>query len=157
MIYEGTDLKWIIPYVYLTSDSGSFVYVISPWIDIDVALTITWVQNSATLSFSELIKSFSEKKVGTVFFLSETEKHNSLNVKSLRLIEHYGWECHFIKNLHSKAVVGLRLMYIGSANLTYSGLNKNQEAVTIERVYDQKENLKQLLGGVQAWQNQRVK
>ncbi|MEM0135069.1 MAG: phospholipase D-like domain-containing protein [Thermoplasmatales archaeon] len=157
MIYEGTDLKWIIPYIYLTSDRGGVVYVISPWIDINIELSLTWKLDSSIMSFLEVIKSFSEREVKTIILLSETEKGNSLNLKSISQFEKHELEYHYIKNLHSKAVLGQRLMYIGSANITYSGLNRNQEAVTIERVYDQKENLKKLFGGLQLWQTQRVK
>ncbi len=149
LIYDGTDLKWIIPHIYLTTDSDRVVYVISPWIDLNIELFFTWLPDSPLLSFLNVIKYFSEKRVRTILILSENEKDNMLNLKSIHMVKKYGMEYHYVENLHSKALVGQRLMYIGSANMTYSGLNRNQEVVTIERVYNQKEILKKLLGGLQ--------
>lgn len=157
LIYKGNDLKWIIPNIYLLSDPGSAVYVISPWIDVDVKFSITWCSNSRVFSLLELAARFDKRNVKTVFVFSKDEDNNVINVKSKEMISKHNFDFYFVRNLHAKAVVGQRLMYIGSANITYSGMNRNTEAVKIEKVCNQKDSLRQLIGGSELWQIPKVR
>jgi hypothetical protein len=65
---------------------------------------------------------------------------------SLEQFEKEGFKVNVIKGLHMKAVLGYYLLYLGSANVTYSGIYKNREIVTISVVEKaQKEVLSRLL------------
>ncbi len=66
--------------------------------------------------------------------------------KSITELSKLGFIVKVIENLHSKAVIGETLMYQGSANITYSGLYRNRESITLTVVNNQDEVLRKLLG-----------
>lgn len=157
MIYKGTDLKWIVPHIYLLSDTQSVIYIIAPWIDVEVEFSFTWLYAPKTFSLLEIADKFRERNIQTVFIFSKEEEDNNINVKSIRTLSMHNFQFYFVRNLHAKAIVGQRIMYIGSANITYSGMNRNAEAVTIERVVSQYNSLSQLIGGSEIWQKMKMR
>ena len=122
-----------------------------------VKLSIVWDPELLNFTLLDLAMEYLNKGTNTIFVFSKAEEDNKINRKSAEMISEYNFECHFVKNLHTKALVGQRLMYIGSANITYSGLYKNAEAVTLERINGQKESLLQLIGETELWQVQKMK
>lgn len=147
LIYNGADLKWIIPHIYLITDPNKTVYTISPWLDIEIRLKISWENKKPELTMLELAKSFRKRGIKSIFFLSDQEKENKLNKRSMKLLREEDFEYTLIDKLHTKAIIGERLAYFGSANITFSGLNINNEAVTLERVTSQSEIIDQTIGG----------
>jgi phosphatidylserine/phosphatidylglycerophosphate/cardiolipin synthase-like enzyme len=157
LIFKGPDLKWIIPHIYLVSSEEDTVYFISPWIDVHVELVTTWPDNEKCILLIDLAKHFRESKIDSVFLFSKGQEYNELNSRSIKTLSKENFKYDFVDNLHAKAVVGKRLMYMGSANITYSGMNRNEEAVNISYVNNQEVVLKQLIGGDSYWRILRGK
>ena len=157
LIYKGSDLKWILPHIYVLTENGNKVYVISPWIDVRVRLNVTWVSEHSEYTLMELAKIFMRRNIKTVFVFSETEKDSEINNESINMLSGSNFEVLFVRNLHAKAIIGQRLMYLGSANITYSGLYRNTEAATLSAVNDQQESLTQIFGEAGLWQLQKAR
>ena len=157
MIYKGSVLKWILPHIYLLTDTGKKVYIISPWIDARVKIYVSWYIERPERTLKELANLFARKGVRTVFVFSEDERNNDINKRSESLLDGNAFEILYIKGLHAKAVIGQRLMYLGSANITFSGIYRNTEAANLEIVKDQQESLAQIFGERELWQLRKMK
>jgi hypothetical protein len=147
LIYKGKDLKWIIPYIYLTTSENQEVFIVSPWIDVNVLLSLPWIDNNYTITLLDLVLQYKSKRnIESHFIFSDSDTDNKLNQKSSYLLRREGIGSKGLKNLHMKAVAGQRLLYHGSANITYSGMNLNSELVTLERISNQTLTIRNLLG-----------
>lgn len=142
-------MKWIIPYIYLTTAENHEVFIISPWIDPNVLLDFTWINENYEITLLDLALEYESKhNVKSHFIFSDIDTDNKINQRSSSLLKNKGLEYSFLSKLHMKAVVGERLLYHGSANITYSGINLNSEFVTLERILNQTFILRNILGDV---------
>ena len=98
MIYKGVDLKWIIPHIYILSDPGSIIYVISPWIDTEIRFSITWCSEPNNFNLSEIASKFNKRNIRTVFIFSKEEENNPINAKSIETIRKQNFEFHFVSH-----------------------------------------------------------
>lgn len=107
------------------------ITIVSPWVsDITVWLPETGSEQATERKLSKLIR---ESEVEVTFIVSPDasdhnwEKSNSLlpkiqDVVTIRQVE----------NLHAKAIVTDTILYQGSANITYNGLNINVELCNVQ-------------------------
>ncbi|MEM3191102.1 MAG: hypothetical protein QXV17_07375 [Candidatus Micrarchaeaceae archaeon] len=143
--YKGKDLAYIIPTIYSLAAPGTSVYVLSPWLNIFVPLIIPWKRDERNISFLDLIVSERQQGINSIFFVSGMAKNDKETQTSISELTKRGFSINIVENLHSKAVVGDLLMYQGSANLTYSGIYNNIEAVFVRTLNNQEEVLSGLL------------
>jgi len=144
--YKGKDLAKIIPTIYALANTGSYIYVISPWLNIDVPLIIPWKTTDKEISFINLIELERKRNVNSIFILSTMSREDKETQKSVSELKKRGFSLRVVENLHLKAIIGDVLAYIGSANITYNGIYNNKENVTLRAVNNQDEILRKLLG-----------
>jgi hypothetical protein len=100
--------------------------ILSPWIsDITVQFPTTDRIQTREMVLSDAIQRFDVDV--TVVVSPEAADHNWERRHALlpKIEEHV--EIRSFDNLHAKAVVTDSILYLGSANITYNGLNKNLE------------------------------
>jgi phosphatidylserine/phosphatidylglycerophosphate/cardiolipin synthase-like enzyme len=106
------------------------IVVVSPWVS-DVTITFPETEGhlDREMSFSDAVREFDVEV--TVIVDPEQRQHNQIRGRALLpKIE----ELVTIKNvddLHAKAIITNTVLYLGSANMTYSGLNVNIELCEI--------------------------
>jgi len=124
-------LVHIIPTIYLTASENSTIYVVSPWVNLDLELILPRgldkldiTLNVRTITFLEFIKKMRELRGVKTVFLMKKDKNNE---KTIEVLRKENFEVHFYDNIHVKAVISDKLIYTGSANLTKSGILSNIE------------------------------
>lgn len=109
------------------------IAVISPWvsdIQLEFPTTNRFTSRDLPLTLSEAVRKLDDTSVS--FYVDpENDDHNRDRSYALlpRIKDHA--EIHEIDNLHAKAILTDGLVYQGSANLTYNGLNVNVELCDI--------------------------
>lgn len=105
--------------------------IVSPWVsDITVWLPETGSEQATERQLSSLIR---ESEVEVTFIVSPDAKDHNWDKPSSLLpkiqdvvaIQH-------VENLHAKAIVTDTILYQGSANITYNGLNINVELCNVQ-------------------------
>ena len=144
--YKEKDLARIIPTIYALADPGTSIYVLSPWLNVDVPLIIPWKTADKEVSFINFIESERQRGVNSIFLVSTMARDDKETQKSISELNKRGFSLKVVENLHLKAIIGDVLMYIGSANITYNGIYNNKESVTVKAIDNQYEVLKGLLG-----------
>ncbi len=144
--YNGSDLIYIIPEIFEVQPENSTVYIISPWINLNIDLIKPW--DLTTIKLIDLIKLKSNNGIETEVYTSsksigEYNTHESIGLMKQNNIKHT-----VIKQLHSKAIIGKYIVYKGSANITYSALHTNKESVELYKTDDQKLELRTIIGVV---------
>ena len=132
--YKGTALKFFIPTIYSLTPRGSKVYIISPWLNINVNLVIPWERNQPEVSFYSLILEFRVIGVDTIFFISSLSNGNRTTVDSKKLLTAEGFQVSEIQDLHSKVIIGKYLKIIGSSNITENGLFNFKENFVVLQI-----------------------
>lgn len=132
--YKGTALKFFIPTIFSLTPKGGKVYVISPWLNINVNLVLPWEKNRTEISFHKLILDYREIGIDTMFFISSLSKGNRTTVDSKKLLSDDGFQVSEIEDLHSKVIVGKYLKIIGSSNITENGLFNFKENFVILQI-----------------------
>ncbi|MFA9427057.1 phospholipase D-like domain-containing protein [Natronorubrum sp. A-ect3] len=110
------------------------VVLISPWIsDIDIEFPNSDRVSSDTMGLIQTINMFSDVDC-TVF--TNTDSYNEYFID--RLSDET--ETRMIEDLHAKLVVTDDLVYMGSANITWSGVSHNIESArVVENTYEDSE------------------
>jgi len=101
--------------------------ICSPWLsDVELRFPLTDKLSSRRLSLSAAIR---ELNTDVDFYVRTGEQHNDY-MRSL--VSRMGnTSMTTVDDLHAKAVVGPELVYVGSANITHSGLTVNRELCEI--------------------------
>lgn len=104
--------------------------ILSPWIsDITVEFPVSDRLETRELELSDAIQEFDVDV--TVIVSPEAENHNWEKRHALLPKIRDDVEIRTIENLHAKAIITDSILYFGSANITYNGLNKNIELCEI--------------------------
>ena len=147
--FSSRELAHLIPIIYLLASKNSVVYIISPWININLELNLPLdcfrdELPSRKIKLIDLIKIFREKKnIDTIFYIRNVPE----NEPSIKILKESGFKIHFIDNLHAKAIISDKLIYRGSANLTESGIYKNIEECRLEKCEKSPEEyLREIIG-----------
>lgn len=104
--------------------------ILSPWIsDITVEFPISDRLQTRELMLSDAIQEFDVDV--TVIVSPDAANHNWERRHALlpKIEDHV--EIRTIENLHAKGIITDSILYFGSANITYNGLNKNIELCEI--------------------------
>ena len=106
------------------------VAVVSPWVsDITVRFPETNKIPDQRLLFSEAVQALN---VDIEVFVDPKQDHHNRHKPTSLLPRIRGQvQIHEIEGLHAKAIVTDRVLYQGSANMTYNGLNVNIELCDI--------------------------
>lgn len=103
------------------------VAICSPWLsDVELRFPITDKLSSRRLSLSTAIR---ELGTSVDFYVRTGEQHNDYMRSLVSRMESTSMTT--IDDLHAKAVVSPELVYVGSANITHSGLTVNRELCEI--------------------------
>lgn len=145
-LYKGTDLRYIIPEIFELQPEHSKIYVVSPWVTLNITLVNPWDMKEITLI--DLINSKKEIDIETEFYLSSMSNDENHTKESIELMEKYNIKHAIVQNLHAKAIIGQYIFYMGSANLTYNGLNNNKETVGLYSTEDPMSELRKILGDI---------
>ncbi|MEM0134890.1 MAG: phospholipase D-like domain-containing protein [Thermoplasmatales archaeon] len=144
--FRGEHLSYLIPTIYLLTPEKEKVYIISPWLNASVLLFKSWEYPTKKVSLLELCLEERIRGVDTEIFTSDMSNDDEYTQGSLEQFKKDGFKVSVMKELHIKAVLGYNLLYLGSANITYNGIYRNRENVTIRTVGGtQKEVLSRLL------------
>lgn len=113
--------------IFLNADQ---MVVVSPWVsDITVRFPETGRVSRRELLFSEAV---SELDVDVQMFVDPNQEHHNRNKPSSLLPKISGSATiHEVDGLHAKAIITDYILYQGSANMTYNGLNINIELADI--------------------------
>lgn len=130
--YKGTALKFFIPTIYALTPNK--VYIISPWLNINVNLVIPWERNQPEISFNSLILEYRTIGVDTIFFISSLSNGNRTTIDSKKLLIDEGFQVSEIEDLHSKVILGKYLKIIGSSNITENGLFNFKENFVVLQI-----------------------
>ena len=106
------------------------IVVVSPWVS-DVTITFPETEGDLDreMSFSDAVREFDVDV--TVIVDPEQRQHNRVRGRALLpRIEEFV-TIRNVDNLHAKAIVTDTVLYLGSANMTYRGLNVNIELCEI--------------------------
>lgn len=106
------------------------IVVVSPWVS-DVTITFPETEGNLgrEMSFSEAVREFDVDV--TVIVDPEQRQHNRIRSRALLpKIEEF-ITIRNVDNLHAKAIITDSVLYLGSANMTYHGLNVNIELCEI--------------------------
>jgi phosphatidylserine/phosphatidylglycerophosphate/cardiolipin synthase-like enzyme len=102
------------------------ITILSPWVsDITVRFPVCDRLSTRELLLSESIRRFDVDV--TVIVSPDASDHNWEKRYSLLPKIEDAVDIHSVENLHAKAIITDSLLYLGSANITYNGLNKNIE------------------------------
>ena len=103
------------------------IAICSPWLsDVELRFPVSDKLPSRRLSLSKAIK---ELETAVDFYVLAGEQHNDY-MRSL--VSRMGaTSITLVDDLHAKAVVTPELVYVGSANITHSGLTVNRELCEI--------------------------
>lgn len=142
--FRGSELPMLITTIYALTPIGRTVYVISPWINIHIKLSVPWNLNSQPY-FADFIKSERSRGVDSKFFISTKGENEPETQHSLKTLSSERFQVEVVKDLHAKALIGASLMYEGSANITYSGLYNNKESISVSRIEKQDTELLRIL------------
>lgn len=106
------------------------IILVSPWVsDITVDIPITDKVKADSLRLTEAIHKFPENEFTLV---TSNDSFNDYLIERVK----DDVEIRTVDNLHAKAIVTEDLVYVGSANITKSGVNTNVElAHVIENTY----------------------
>jgi len=116
--FKSNVLNYLIGYFMLFEDD---IILISPWLsDLEIKLPYNKRFNTSTINLSKLINK-SKEKIASII-VSPDEHNNYLLGRITDEIK-----IKKIRDLHAKAIVSNKLVYIGSANITRSGTSKNTE------------------------------
>jgi len=103
------------------------IAICSPWLsDVELRFPVTRKLSSRRLSLSTAIR---ELKTAVDFYVRADEQHNDYMRSLVSRMETTSMT--LIDDLHAKAVVSPELVYVGSANITHSGLTVNRELCEI--------------------------
>ena len=126
----SSGLSYFIGYTLVHAEH---IAICSPWLsDVDLRFPITEKLPSRRLSLSKAIR-----ELGTTvdFYVRTGEQHNDYIRSLVSRMDNATMTT--VDDLHAKAVVGPELVYVGSANITHSGLTVNRELCEImENEYD---------------------
>ncbi|NUB91140.1 hypothetical protein HT576_08910 [Haloterrigena sp. SYSU A121-1] len=106
------------------------VVIVSPWVsDITVQFPETDQLSHRELQLSEAVRSFDVD----VWFIVDPEQDDHNRLRRSALLPRVSDVAHIraVENLHAKAIVTDQVLYQGSANVTYRGLNVNIELCDI--------------------------
>jgi len=147
--FSSRELAHLIPTIYLLASSDSIVYIISPWINVNLELNLPkdYFRNKFSgrrIKLIDLIKIIrKDKNIDTVFYI----KSEAENEQSIKILKENGFTVHIIENLHDKAIISDKLIYRGSANITESGIYKNIEGCRLEKCETSPEEcLREIIG-----------
>lgn len=144
--FRGEHLSYLIPTIYLLTPEKEKVYIMSPWINASVPLNRPWERPLRKVTLLDLCLEERTRGVDTDIFVSDMSNDDEYTQDAVWQFKREGFRVEVIAGLHTKAVLGHNLIYLGSANITYSGIYKNRENVTINIVdKPQKEMLSGLL------------
>lgn len=144
--YKGPDLRYIIPEIFELQPEHSKIFVVSPWVTLNISLVNPW--DLKEITFIDLINSKREIGIETEFYLSSMSNGENHTQESIALMEKYHIKHTVVQQLHSKAIIGQYIFYSGSANITYNGLNKNKETVRVYSTEDPLSELRKILGDI---------
>lgn len=123
--------SYVLPFIYLSADDGESVYIITPWINVDMLLPqIHLVMNStkidSRLTLMEFLKIMREyKSIDTIVILKD--KNEFSNSWSYPKLTKEGFKVYIDPKIHIKAILSPKWVYTGSANITDHGLYENKE------------------------------
>ena len=143
---KGPDLRYIIPEIFELQPEHSKIFVVSPWVTLNISLVNPWELKEIT--FIDLINSKREIGIETEFYLSSMSNGENHTQESIALMEKYHIKHTVVQQLHSKAIIGQYIFYSGSANITYNGLNKNKETVRVYSTDNPMSELRKILGDI---------
>jgi len=124
---RSEELSRFLGTAFLNADA---LTIVSPWVsDITVRFPETADQSAREMSLSSVIRSFSVDV--TIIVAPDAADHNWRSRSALlpKVEDHVTLRS--IENLHAKAIVTDSILYLGSANITYSGFNLNIELCEI--------------------------
>ena len=147
--FSSRELAHLIPAIYLLASRDSTVYIVSPWINVNLELNLPKdcfkdKMAERRIKLIDLIKIVrQDKNVNTIFYV----KNVTENEQSIKILKENKFTVHIIENLHAKAIISDKLVYRGSANITESGIYKNIEGCTLEEcVTSPKDCLREIIG-----------
>jgi hypothetical protein len=120
--------------MYSLAGRNSRAFILSPWINTSVVLNLPFgflrsQHPSRKASLLEVVNgSLGQKGITTIFYL----RPDPINDQTIQDLESHNLEYHLISKLHLKAIITEKLLYTGSANITQSGIYRNQERCNIE-------------------------
>lgn len=144
--YKGLDLLYIIPEIFELQPEHSKIFVVSPWININISLVNPW--DLKEITFIDLINSKRGIGIETEFYVSSMSKDDHYTKESIELMEKYSINHTIVQQLHAKAIIGQYIFYSGSANITYNGLNNNKEVAGLYSTEDPLSELRKILGDI---------
>ncbi|WP_232745082.1 phospholipase D-like domain-containing protein [Halorubrum aethiopicum] len=102
---------------------GEYVVICSPWLsDVDVHLPLTEDVNERRMKLTAAIRALNTQ---IDVYVRPDESSNNYALSRLTDIENVN--VHQISDLHAKAIVTEKYVYVGSANITRGGLLTNLE------------------------------
>jgi hypothetical protein len=120
----SSGLSYFIGYSLVHTDH---IAICSPWLsDVELRFPVTDKLPNRRLSLSQAIR---ELETAVDFYVRAGEQHNDYMRSLVSRMETTSMT--LIDDLHAKAVVTSELVYIGSANITHSGLTVNRELCEI--------------------------
>lgn len=106
------------------------IVVVSPWVsDITITFPETEGDLDKEMSFSDAVREFDVEV--TVIVDPEQRQHNRIRRQALLPKIEESVTIRNVDNLHAKAIITNTVLYLGSANMTYRGLNVNIELCEI--------------------------
>lgn len=128
---------YVLPFIYLSADKKEQIYIITPWININVILpqigiVIGNFKTNEQLSLIEFLKAMREYKgINTIVILKGIEE--TLNHWSYQILTREDFKVYIDSKVHLKAILSSKWVYTGSANITEHGLYENKENCEIGR------------------------
>lgn len=120
----SSGLSYFIGYCLVHADN---VAICSPWVsDVDLRFPVTDLLSDRRYSLSHAIRLL---ETPVEFYVRSGEAHNDYMRDVIAGVENATLTS--VDDLHAKAVVSPKLAYVGSANVTYSGLSVNRELCEI--------------------------
>ncbi len=115
----SSSLSYFIGWTLLHAED---VAIVSPWLsDVELQFPVNDQTSAQRLRLSEAISELDDTKVRV--YVRSDQRHNDFIknqiTASLDIVE--------VNDLHAKAVVTSEYVYLGSANITYGGLELNRE------------------------------
>ena len=139
--------SYVIPFIYFSINPREKVYLVTPWINVDVLLpqihlVMGSIEINHRLNLIEFIKIMRKYKgIETILILKNRDEFS--NRWSYSRLVGEGFKVHTDSKIHIKAVLSSKWIYTGSANITAHGLYENKENCEIGRATESpKEHLK---------------
>ena len=132
--YNGADLLYIIPEIYELQPENSTIYIVSPWLNLNIGLIQPW--NLKSVRLIDLITSKMNIGIQTETYISSMSNEEYNTKESIKLMDNNNIKYNIIDDLHSKAIIGQYIAYRGSANITYKAMHNNKESVELYRPDD---------------------